>query len=479
MAYARWHRKTVEAFVSIVVLLSSIACSMSDLVNGKGLPTDVMDPSTIKTADGAMGAYYSAILAFRTAVAAEHLGVVKISGLLTDELQYVKARSTAVTDAFPYGDGLVDARMDEVQLDGPYDNLHRVRAKTREARGALRKYSAQTSKALIGHLFALEGMAEVMLAELYCSGIPLSTLDFEHDYTLQPGSSAHDVFLHALTLFDSALVVTGDSVNFLNFISIGRARAQLGLHDVVTAASIVRSVPTAYRYLLPIEVGDDSTVVSLFRTINNSWAVSVADREGSVGLPFVSSGDPRSTSDSLIGVGGPWFPQKYRDAGVTSSGINPGKVPVVFASGIEARLIEAEAALLAGDGDWLLRLNDLRTSCIDSVSCPVPAPAGTGGIANLAPLTDPAVDPIPNGVTVRDVRLDLIFKERAYWMFLTGRRQSDLRRLIEQYGRESYTVYPSGLWGRQQLSSYGSRISLPVPVREQLTNILYRGCEDA
>ncbi len=479
--------RVTRMFARSCLLVCTAACSLGDLVNNSGLPTDIQDPKVVKTQEGAMGAYYSAVMAFRTTVAMRGYAddfytfstdpattVIGSSGLLTDELQSDRARSPNAAAAFPSGNDLIDARADAVPLAGPYHGLQVVRARAHEAISALRAYHPTAPLALTGHLLAIEGMAEVLLAELYCSGIPLSTLDFEGGYTLQPGSSTAAVFEHALQLFDSARVMTTDSVNFVHFASLGRARAFLGLQNVEAATLAVADVPTDYHYTVPIE----GAYQSLFsKPSANVWFASVSDREGGIGLPFVTGGDPRSVSDSFATYG-QWFPRKYRDTDVLGTVANPGKVAVVFASGIEARLIEAEAALLANRPDWLVMLNTLRTSCTSDESCPAPAPAGTGGIPNLPLLTDPALDSIPTGSTAKDVRLDLLFSERAYWMFLTGRRQADLRRLVQQYGRETYTVYPSGLWGRQQLAYYGSRTSLPVPEDERTNNALYRGCED-
>jgi hypothetical protein len=92
----------------------------------------------------------------------------------------------------------------------------------------------------------------------------------------------------------------------------------------------------------------------------------------------------------------------------------------VLASGIEARLIEAEAALQAGNGGLMMQiLNGLRSS---------------GG---LTPVTDPGS---------QASRTDLLFRERAFWLYLTGHRLGDLRRLVRQYGRAQATVFPSGTY---------------------------------
>ena len=142
-----------------------------------------------------------------------------------------------------------------------------------------------------------------------------------------------------------------------------------------------------------------------------------------------------------------------------------GPVPLTLASGLEARLIEAEAALNAGDASWLTTLNALRTTCTDAGSCPDPAPAGTGGVAGLPPLTDPGTP---------DARVDLLFRERAFWLFMTGHRQGDLRRLLRQYHRQQNQVYPTGLYSGG-LGTYGNDVTVPIPLSER-ANPLFTGC---
>jgi hypothetical protein len=121
--------------------------------------------------------------------------------------------------------------------------------------------------------------------------------------------------------------------------------------------------------------------------------------------------------------------------------------PIPLAGGIEARLIEAEAALQTGDaGTWLSVHNTLRAS------------------VGLAPLADP-------GTTV--ARLDLHFRERAFWLFLTGHRHGDLRRLVRQYGRDAETVFPSGTWRDGQ--GYGAATTM-APGADARNNPNYIGC---
>jgi hypothetical protein len=135
---------------------------------------------------------------------------------------------------------------------------------------------------------------------------------------------------------------------------------------------------------------------------------------------------------------------------------------VPLASGVEARLIEAEALLQAGDNaGFLTKLNNLRDSA--SVLIPILFPAiqdatKTEFPQTLARLTDPGS---------RDARVDMLFRERALWMFLTGHRLGDLRRLVRQYGRPQSTVFPTGSFAYVRAGAvYGNDVAFPIPFTE-------------
>ncbi len=465
-------------FIGGLLCVNLIGCSLGDLVTGNPLPSDAQDPNAMKTPVGALGSYYAALIALATATR----NVVMITGLLTDELQSGLARSSS--PVFPSNrEALMDARTLSQGIgqwaDGGFVALQIVRGSTHEAIGALRKYHLTAPTALVGHLQAVEGMAEVLLAEIYCSGIPLSTLDFEGDITIKAGSSSEEVFKHAVILFDSALISATDSIRIMHFARLGRARALLALQDYGGAARAVRDVPTIYKYEVSYTDAVGAVRSNGFERTEGEGR-SVADSEGINGLPFRSSHDVRTLSDSIrsnvdFANMGRWVPRKYLPPGAKADD-NPGTVPIILASGIEARLIEAEAALARNDASWLPTLNTLRTTCLTLAGCPTPAPAGTGALSGLPPLLDPGAGMLPLGKTAHDVRVDLLFQERAYWLFLTGHRQGDLRRLVRQYGRNQATVYPIGPWGIQPLSDFGFDVNLPVPDAERIGNPIFRGC---
>ena len=71
---------------------------------------------------------------------------------------------------------------------------------------------------------------------------------------------------------------------------------------------------------------------------------------------------------------------------------------------------------------------------------------------------------------------DLHFRERAFWLFSTGHRLGDMRRLIRQYGRGSETVFPTGPFWKAG-ATYGVDVNIPVPFDEQ-NNPEFQSCID-
>jgi len=204
--------------------------------------------------------------------------------------------------------------------------------------------------------------------------------------------------------------------------------------------------------------------------------LTVADQQGQHGLDYITSGDPRTPTQSLHRA----FETTLFQVPTAYAGDGSGQL--VLASGVEARLIEAEAVLRAGDATtWLAKLNALRTdSTFDTQPTADPADdpaavdtlwhAGTGGVPGLRPLADPGID---------TAQVSLLFRERAFWLFLTGHRQGDLRRLIRQYGRSQVDVYPAGQYsivGGAVNSSYGTDVTLPIPEEERVRNPQFTGC---
>ena len=183
---------------------------------------------------------------------------------------------------------------------------------------------------------------------------------------------------------------------------------------------------------------------------------TVGTKEGTNGLDFLTTpADPRV----------PWSPSTRTGFDGTSRNLPlEQKYPaqnsnIVLADGIEARLIEAEARLNAtaggsqADRDAVFaQLNTLRATGLTTVIAALPA----------AP-------------TTQDAAVDMLFKERAFWMWLTGHRLGDMRRLVRQYGRAANTVFPVGAVLYRPGEVYGTDVNFVIPFPER-NNPKFTGC---
>jgi hypothetical protein len=417
---------------------------------------------------GALQTAVAAQVAFQTAFG----HYIPVSGELTDELTDLRQYTNFDVTGEPVAGSNATVQVDARQLDQSlvwewngsfflttntvYAELQSARGLTLQAIGGLATYAPDSLHAVRGQLYALLGYTEIMLADLFCSGVPLSTLDFQGDYTYRPGSTTNAIYQHAIVLFDTALTLAVDSPAVLNLAHVGQGRAYLGMGKYPEAAQAVETVPPTFQYtqsLLTCGVGHQcpsglSGTTTKMAEFNLPNYASVSNREGGTGLPFVSSGDPRTAEtvarSYVSGYPTPqYFPQKYQYNDVST---------IVLASGLEAQLIMAEAALNANHAaDAFTILNSLRASI------------------GMPALTDPGTF---------GAELDTLFTERAAWLFVDGHRQGDLRRLQRNYvNSQGIAVvanqYPSGPYPGYGL--YGTSIDAPIPA-DELANPHWTGC---
>ena len=405
-------------------------------------------------------------------------------------------------------DTLTETRLGDTQeffLDRVYLELQGARAVVSVAARHLDRappagLSPTVLRGYRSELYALAGYTEIFLADLFCSGIPLSTFpalrsapDARAMYlqalsnpqtVYQAGAPTTQVYQDAIAKLDTAMALAGDSARLLNLARVGRGRAWLALGRYDSAATAVAAVPQDFSYALRSFWNLDPDGDEVLAT--------VADREGGNGLPYLTSQDPRTATHPIAsdkGMGDFLFPArlwpdsdraKYQTdwyAQILDPLSGNGNLkyeasqldfPFTIASGEEAALIRAEAALqqLPGDTTWLHLLNHLRAAA------PIPGTSHSDP-ARLPPLHDP-------GST--RARLALLFAERAQWLFLTGHRQGDLRRLVRNYHWPQEQVYPTGPYVVPSnvlpaVGQYGTDVNLPIPP-EELVNPQFLGCQD-
>ncbi|MGH7719265.1 MAG: hypothetical protein ACREON_10520, partial [Gemmatimonadaceae bacterium] len=245
-----------------------------------------------------------------------------------------------------------------------------------------------------------------------------------------------------------------------NLARVGKARAQLNLAvstaDFTAAATTAAQVPAAgFVYLLSASITAVTNGVRLENGFNQANVVrrgiSVSNLEGGSGVSFrPTPADPRvpTTQDPLNGFDGqPLF--RLNNYAITGTALGR-TTPFPLASSVEARLIQAEAQLRAGNF----------------------AAPGTGTLAILNSLRasfSPPLLPLADPVT-QTAREDLLFRERAFWLYATGHRLGDMRRLVRPLGQGGYarpvaSVFPSGAY--PQGGTYGTDVNLPIPFDEQ------------
>jgi len=430
-------RAAFGAALSVAAALSIAACKADSLLQTDN--PDVIDPGALNTAQGAAALYSGAIGDFALSVdgsGATGPALVEAGAWFTDEARF---------GGTPPEVKQMDLRAVREEADAwqeMYLDLHRAREGAERAATALAQFNKQDSR--VGEMYALSALIRILLGEDYCSGVPFSTTQPTLVYG-QP-LSTKQILDTALKRLDLAKANAFGNDTIINLEAVLRGRALVDEGNFAAAATAVASVPTSFVYKTYHSLATDREKNFMFTDIFSADRLSVSDTEGKNGLDFGSANDPRvpvqasglSRFDNVTPM-------------VRFLTYNSLTSPVVHASGIEARLIEAEAALAANDPNtWLAKLNAARATK-----------------SGLAPLADP-VNPT--------ARVDLMFRERAFWLFMTGHRLGDLRRLVRQYGRGAETVFPTGAYHKDNLTR-GTDVNIVIPISEK-NNPNFHGCID-
>jgi starch-binding outer membrane protein, SusD/RagB family len=420
--------------------LGLAACETDSLVNLQN--PDLITGPVVRDSANADQLYNGALFEFGRALTGaaatnDNPGIVGVSGLMADELWYSSTFSTMQD---------IDARdLSDVTngvLATTFQRIHRARNladRTYEQFVAINKGS--TARA--AQMASYSGFSFLSLAENFCSGVPASRTSLNGEVvfgtpltTAQMLDSAEARFNLAITIATSA-----NDAQELNLARVGLGRTLLDQGDFAGAAAAVSAVPSNFVYNVGYSSSATGQNNGIWQNINSERRSSAASGEGINGLVFFNRGpagtnttDPRVSVDSGgFGIGAPtplYIQHKYNTRGA----------PVPLATGTEARLIEAEAALAQGSSaSYLTTLNTLRSD---------------------AGITPPLVDP---GTAAG--RVNQFFAERARWLWLTGHRLSDLRRLVRQYNRPTESVFPTGqtIFG----APYGTDVNLPIPFQER------------
>lgn len=367
-------------------------------------------------------------------------GIVMHSGLMADEVYAADnftSRRELDTRTIDYS-GLFAAS------EFSFRYLQRARA---EALNAIDLYagSARAGNARHAELYSIAAFSELMLAENFCSGVPLSRITTAGTEYGQPLTTTQ-LYDQAIADFDRAIQTAGTNARHVQIATLGKARALLDKGEFAAAAQAAATIPDNFApYLVEYDASSARSQNAIFQMMNGEKRFGASRSEGTVnkGLPYDNPRTPITTTPVTGNGGFPTFLQlKYSDVGADIP------LPTVF----EARYIQAEAALRANNIPEFERLlNAARAR------------------QNLPAFTSAQIG------TTQNARIDTLFRERAYAMWLTGHRFSDLRRLIRQYGRSENEVFPTGTTVYN--AAYGNSVSMPIPYNE-INNPNFRGCLD-
>lgn len=437
-------RRSAVATRSVLIVMVLVACDTKRALDVTDI--EVASPESLQGVAALNVLYAGAVSDFGTAYAG-NLGdadMVQMVALFTDE--YINAETFATRIE-------VDLRSiseENTTMVEVAREIQKARASADFASGRFVALGSPNDPHR-AEMMNLAGIAILMMGENYCSGMPLSRLGESGALEFGLPHTTAELWADALVKFDSALTVVGTAPATAqspqrNLASVGRGRALLNAGRFDEAAAAVAAVPTSFVYQISYSANTtrENNGVWVFQRSFNRYAA--ADREGGNGLPYRSDGDARvpqsRPAPGALGFDGStpmFFQNKYplRDS------------PVPVATGTEARLIEAEAAWQRADlVAYLARINEVRA------------------FFGLGAVTIPAT---------AAGQVDLLFKERAYTMWLTAHRLGDMRRLVRQYGRSASAVFPSGAY--HKAGAYGTDVNWIIP-QDERNNPLFKGCLD-
>ncbi len=448
---------------------------------------DIVTPGTITNADALPTVRAAALGDFTLAYSGSGAdgsggteGIVQMSGLLGDELINTETFPTRIE---------IDRRNTQITnatMGGWFRTISRARRSVEFAAQAYERFApALNGESGYPEMISLSGFVYLFFAENWCSGVPFSTINDDGTFTFGQALTSRQMYDSAVARFTRAQTLAlaldttaansgGEATRRARYwlATVGLARATLGRDGATAAAAVITAanpaVPGTFAYTVTHSENTARQNNGVFNAVNINERYGVADREGSFaagsctaatnctgagpGLPYRSDADPRinftRTGGTNPDVGfdrrTPQFDQRrYFDR----------KASVPVASGLEARLIRAENLLAAGTSNAYIAL-------LDSLRANPPSYVLGNNVATpaMGTLTDPVVD---------TSRVNQFFKERSYWLWLTGHRLGDMRRLMRSYGRTEAQVFPTGAYFKQNLQYDGSDVNFPVPIDEE------------
>lgn len=418
------------------LMLGAAACNTETFLAVED--PDIINPSDVQSAAGANAVRLGAIARLNSASSGGE-SFLLLGGLFTDE--YINGDSFIARQE-------IDQRVITIQNSFMTDAsraLHRARLSAQQALELLAEFNPTAPGWQNAEMYLVQAYVENLAAEHFCNGLVFSSVVDGVEIYGTPMTTT-DAFTRALAHADSGLTLvtgtTNDDNRVRNALRVIRGRILLNLNRPAEAATAVSGIATNFAYnMLHAQT---ATSNQMWNFNNSVGRYSIGDGVAANSIDFATGADPRVpvcvataaacratgvTRTNRDDLGTPLYVQLVWPARESA---------VAIISGIEARLIEAEAQLATDPTTALATLNTARTT-----------------VTGLQPLADA-------GTT--DARVTQLFRERAFWLFGRGYRLGDMRRLVRQYNRPAASVFPSGVWHKG--GNYGTDMNFPIPQAE-------------
>jgi len=422
-------------FVSVTVLIASlVACDSQRPLSVRD--PDVASPGSLTGVSGlqayragAEGDFAIAYVGGGDQSNGGHEGVANFGALFTDEMVDDETFPTRIVM------NQRNAQPPNVSLEGVFQDVGQAHNDNLRGIGQYLQFSPSSPG--LAELYALDGYLYLFIAEEWCSGEPFSGINVE------TGQVVNSPFLTTAQMLDTAIArfqaaeqaaahsdTAAAATPYAELAIVGTARAQLDLGDVATAAATAATLTDAtFNYQILESVNSPRQNSGIWYYNVNFPSFSEADQKNVTGLPFASSGDPRTAATLGAAAdqapGAFYFSNYYLANGPASS--------TTLASYTEAQMIVAEGALFAGNYPAALAImNSLRASSGLSWTG-----ASESTLANL-------------GGSSAKAQMQQVLTERAYWLWVTAHRLGDWRRVLRTpYNGTPFNfvmsdVYPTG-----------------------------------
>jgi starch-binding outer membrane protein, SusD/RagB family len=440
-------------------------CQLDSVV--KATDPDIIDPAFVRSASGAEGIRLGTLGRFNANTTGGE-SMLLYGGLMADEFttgdtftQRIETDQRSLTP-------------ENANVTTAYRGIHLVRVGALQARAALREFPQPSGNEWrLAEMYFVEAYVINLMAEHFCNGQPLSSLE-NFQETPSARIPTDSLYLIAQAKVDSATTLllpaltTANDVRVRNSLLVLRARIALNQGNFALASTAANAVPTTFTW--DQEHSLTSRTPSVWSLVNNQRRYIVSNNEGPLAMGFANATQDPRVPTCAPGTAG------FNAAACTAAGFTTTRpfdsgntaVPasryiltwetdsrnVSLINGLQARLFEAEAqnrlGNFSGANGALAIMNALRSAPPAYVIPGRPLTA-------LTALADPPT---------ADADRDLIFREKGFWLFGTGHRFGDLRRMMRQYSMTQTQVWPNGTWQINRVPGYSTDVTFPTPAAE-------------